>query len=89
MYVSKTYRGSTVLFQGGVRLPESLHNKAKELAEREGISHQSTCCYGVGGKRLSALMTVEHLEKRARGGKRPKFDAVLKHVPDRGRDQAE
>ncbi len=31
---------------------------------------------------MSALMTVEYLEERARRGSREKYDAVLEKVPD-------
>jgi hypothetical protein len=71
-----------------VRLPESLHNKAKELAEREGITINQMVATALAEK-LSALLTVEYLEERARRGKRSKFDAVLKKVPNRGPDPDE
>jgi hypothetical protein len=40
-------------------------------------------------EKLSALLTVEYLEERARRGKRSRFDAALRQVPDRGVDPEE
>lgn len=63
-----------------IRLPESLHKQVKELAESEGISMNQFIALAVAEK-MSALMTVEYLEERARRGSRGKFDAVLEKVP--------
>lgn len=64
-----------------IRLPESLHKQVKELSESEGISMNQFIALAVAEK-MSALMTVEYLEKRAQRGGREKFDAVLKKVPE-------
>lgn len=64
-----------------IRLPESLHKKVKELAESEGVSMNQFIALAVAEK-MSALMTVEYLEERARRGRREKFDAVLEKVPE-------
>ena len=64
-----------------VRLPDSLHKRVKELAEREGISMNQFITLAVTEK-MSALMTVEYLKSRARRGDRKKFEAVLENVPD-------
>ena len=63
-----------------IRLPESLHKQVKELAESEGISMNQFIALAVAEK-MSALMTVEYLEERARRGNRGKFEAVLEKVP--------
>lgn len=63
-----------------IRLPESLHKQVKELAENEGISMNQFIALAVAEK-MSALMTVEYLEERAKRGDREKFDAVLGKVP--------
>jgi hypothetical protein len=65
-----------------VRLPESLHEQAKELAEREGVSINQLVATALAEK-LSALMTLEYLEKRGNRGNRRSFDRVLKKVRDR------
>lgn len=64
-----------------VRLPESLHRRLAELAAREGISINQLINSAVAEK-MSALMTEEFLEARAKRGSRRKFDAVLAKVPD-------
>jgi hypothetical protein len=64
-----------------LRLPESLHREIKELAKREGISINQLISTAVAEK-MSALLTVELLEKRAKRGSREKFDKVLAKVPD-------
>ncbi len=64
-----------------LRLPNSLHAAAKELAEREGISVNQLVATALAEK-LSALMTLEYLDKRARRGRRTKFLAALARVPD-------
>lgn len=64
-----------------IRLPDSLHKQVKELAENEGTSMNQFIAIAVAEK-MSALMTVEYLEERARRGSREKFDAVLEKVPE-------
>ena len=64
-----------------LRLPHSLHEAAKELAEREGISVNQLVTTALAEK-LSALMTVEYLAARAARGNREKFLAALAKVPD-------
>lgn len=64
-----------------LRLPESLHRKLGEVAEREGISINQLISSAVAEK-MSALMTEEYLGARAKRASRRKFDAVLAKVPD-------
>jgi len=64
-----------------LRLPESLHRTLKELAQREGVSINQFISTAVAEK-LSALMTAEYLEARARRGNRAEFDAVLGKIRD-------
>jgi hypothetical protein len=64
-----------------VRLPESLHRHARDLAKREGISMNQFIATALAEK-LSALMTLEYLEKRSRRGDRQKFDRALAKVRD-------
>jgi predicted transcriptional regulator len=64
-----------------VRLPESLHRKLADLAEREGISINQLINSAVAEK-MSALLTEEYLETRAKRSSRQKFDAVLAKVAD-------
>ena len=62
-----------------LRLPESLHRQARELAEREDISINQLIATALAEK-MSALMTGEYLAERAARGSRKKFDRVLKKV---------
>lgn len=64
-----------------VRLPESLHRKLAELAASEGISINQLINSAVAEK-MSALMTEEYLEARAKRGSRRKFVAALAKVAD-------
>src|ERR1700704_4492555 len=64
-----------------LRLPESLHRKLGEVAEREGVSINQLISSAVAEK-MSALMTEEYLEARAKRGSRQRFAAVLAKIPD-------
>jgi len=64
-----------------LRLPESLHRKVKELARAEGISINQFIATAVAEK-MSALLTEEYLEERARRGTRERYDAALAQVAD-------
>ena len=63
-----------------VRLPESLHNQARDLAQKEGISINQLIATALAEK-MSALMTEDYLEQRAQRGNRTKFERALKRVP--------
>jgi hypothetical protein len=64
-----------------VRLPESLHERVRELAAREGISINQLIAAALAEK-MSAIMTAEYLEARAQRGTRQKFLSALSQVPD-------
>ena len=63
------------------RLPDSLHRGVKELASKEGISINQFVATAVAEK-MSALMTEESLQERARRGSRARYEAALAQVPD-------
>jgi len=71
-----------------LRLPDSLHRQVRELAEREGISINQFISTAVAEK-LSALMTEDYLEQRAKRGSRERFLAVLSKVPSVPADPAD
>lgn len=71
-----------------LRLPESLHQKVREMAEKEGVSINQLITTALAEK-LSALMTVEYLEERARRGDRTSFERVLRKVKDREPDEGD
>jgi len=64
-----------------LRLPESIHRKLSEVAEREGVSMNQLISSAVAEK-LAALMTEEYLHARGRHASARKFDAVLAKIPD-------
>ena len=64
-----------------LRLPESLHQKLRELAARDDVSINQLIATAVAEK-ASALLTVDYLEARAQRGDRRAFDRVLARVPD-------
>jgi hypothetical protein len=64
-----------------LRLPESLHKLARELAQDEGISMNQLITLALAEK-VSALKTERYLEERAARGDRAKFEAALAKVAD-------
>src|SRR5881628_3770546 len=64
-----------------LRLPNSLHERARELARREGISINQLVSAALAEK-MSALLTEEYLETRARRGSRARYLAALARVPN-------
>jgi hypothetical protein len=63
-----------------LRLPNSLHERARELARREGVSINQLVSAALAEK-MSALLTEEYLEARARRGSRARFLDALARVP--------
>ncbi len=64
-----------------VRLPESLHERARELAKKEHVSINQLLASALGEK-IAALEAADYLEARAARGSRAKFRKVLARVPD-------
>jgi hypothetical protein len=64
-----------------LRLPDSLHKIARELAQDEGISMNQLITLALAEK-VSALATESYLEERATRGDRAKFEAALAKVAD-------
>jgi hypothetical protein len=64
-----------------LRLPESLHHKIRELAERDEVSLNQFIAMAVAEK-AAALLTVDYLEERGQRGSAELFDRVLARVPD-------
>ena len=60
-----------------LRLPNSLHERLRELARQEGVSINQLV-----NSAVAALMTVDYLKERAERGSRQKFKAALAKVPD-------
>ena len=68
-----------------LRLPNSLHKKLGDLAQREGVSINQLVNSAVAEK-MATLMTVEYLQERAKRGTRKKFEVVLAKVSNRDPD---
>lgn len=64
-----------------LRLPDSLHRKIRELAERDDISINQFIAIAAAEK-AAALLTVKYLEERGHRGDAAVFDRVLARVPD-------
>ena len=64
-----------------LRLPESLHERVRELAKAEHISINQLISTALAEK-MSALMTVAYLEERAARGSRDKFERAMSKVGD-------
>jgi len=64
-----------------LRLPESLHERAREIAKQEGVSINQLVATALAEK-LSALDTVQYLEARAARGSRKRFLEALAKAPD-------
>ncbi len=64
-----------------LRLPRSLHNTAREWADKESISINQFITLALAEK-LSALMTEEYLGERAKRGDRKKFERAMARVAD-------
>lgn len=64
-----------------VRLPDSLHRKIRELAERDDISINQFIATAVAEK-AAALLTVDYLEERGRRADPRPLDRLLRRVPD-------
>ena len=63
-----------------VRLPESLHRMAKDVAEEDHVSLNQFIATAVAEK-VAALTTETYLRTRAVSGSRKAFDQVLAKVP--------
>lgn len=64
-----------------VRLPESVHRKLKQLADKEGVSMNQLISLAVSEK-ISSLLTVDYLNERANQAKLDDFKKLLSKVPD-------
>ena len=64
-----------------LRIPKSLHEQIRHLAKREGISINQFVA-SAAAEKMSALLTEEYIEARARRASLKKFKRVLKKVPD-------
>ena len=63
-----------------IRIPESLHERARKLAKEEGVSINQLIATALAEK-ISALDTVVYLRERAERGSEAAFREVLSRIP--------
>jgi hypothetical protein len=63
-----------------VQLPESLYKQIEALAARENISVEQLATIALSAQ-VSAWMTKDYLEEKAKSGSWKKFQLVLNKVP--------
>lgn len=71
-----------------LRLPDSLHRLAKDLAKEDSISLNQLITSALAEK-ISALQTEKYLQQRASEGSKQKFLAALDAVPNTKPDPIE
>lgn len=64
-----------------LRIPHSLHEQIRNLAKRENISINQFVA-SAAAEKMTALLTEEYIEARAKKGSAKKFEKVLKKVLD-------
>lgn len=64
-----------------IRLPNSVHQKIKELAERDAISVNQFIA-SAAAEKMASVLTVDFLKSEAAKGSRADFDRYLNRVPD-------
>ena len=63
------------------QIPDSLYNQVRSLAEREHISIDQLVSIALAAQ-VSAWLTKDYIEERAKRGNWDKALEVLAHVPD-------
>ncbi len=64
-----------------LRIPDSIHTKVKEISKNEKISINQFIASALSEK-LSAFMTEDYIQRRAKNASEKKFMAALKKVPN-------
>ena len=64
-----------------LRLPKTLHEQIRELAQEEGISINQFATIALAEK-IASLQTISYLEERAKRGSREDLLAILASAPD-------
>lgn len=64
-----------------VRLPNSVHDKVRELAKRDDISVNQFIAAAVSEK-MASVMTLDYPKREAAKGKRSDFDRLMNLVPN-------
>ena len=64
-----------------INVPDSLLKQVRQLAEQENMTIEQFISSALAEK-VSALRTVEYLQRRAARGNRASFEQALNNVPD-------
>ena len=64
-----------------IRLPNSVHQKIKELAERDDISVNQFIA-SAAAEKMASVMTLDFLKSEAKKAKRGDFKKYLSKVPN-------
>lgn len=64
-----------------IRLPNSVHQKIKELAERDQISVNQFIA-SAAAEKMASVLTLDYLKAEAASGDRGAFERFLGLVPD-------
>jgi hypothetical protein len=64
-----------------LRLPDSLHKKARALAKKENTSINQLVSTALAEK-ISALLTEDYIEQRSKRASKAKYKKVLSKIPD-------
>lgn len=65
-----------------LRLPESIHRHIREIAKKEGVSINQLISSAVSEK-ISAILTEEYIQTRAKRADSRNAKQILSAVPDR------
>lgn len=65
-----------------LRLPESIHRHIREIAKKEGVSINQLISSAVSEK-ISAILTEEYIQARAKRADTEKANQILASVSDR------
>jgi hypothetical protein len=75
------YTRSNIMRVLSLRLPNSLHEQVRAMAQAEGISMNQFVALAVAEK-VAVLQASDYLAQRGRRGSREKLLAVLAKAPD-------
>jgi len=64
-----------------IHLPGSLHNAAREIAQRDGVSVDQLMMTALSEK-IAALKTTDYFRERAHGADENDWEEILALVPD-------
>ena len=64
-----------------IRLPNSVHQKIKELAQRDAISVNQFIA-SAASEKMASVLTLDYLRAEAAKGQRADFEAYLAAVPN-------